>query len=152
MSLNDDELTRTVRELQANLALSGLTKSEVGVDLHVTPDRLDAVLSATQPSDPVDVWQLRDYLEQAVTDVRADSDPVLRAHRAEPQARQQLVPAAPSPAARLQPRPIRIRSNRQLTAPLPCETVVGGSDNPRDRRHGRHSPEPAHRAGSRLAR
>ncbi len=68
MSLNNDELIRTARELQANLVLTGLTKSEVGVDLQLTPDRLAAALSSTEPSDPVDVWQLRDYLEQAVTD------------------------------------------------------------------------------------
>jgi hypothetical protein len=68
MSLNPDQLRRTREELRANLERTGLAEAEVLSDLQWTPERLDAALRSTGSSDPVDVWQLRDYLEMAVRD------------------------------------------------------------------------------------
>ncbi|ROS75390.1 DUF2316 family protein [Cellulomonas sp. PhB143] len=68
MSLTTQELARTRSELRANFELTGLTAAEVAADLGYTPERLDATLGTTGPSDPVDVWELRDYLEQTVRD------------------------------------------------------------------------------------
>lgn len=66
MSLNDAERRRTSDELKSNFALSGLTSTEVAADLQFTPKRLQSTLEAT--GDPVDVWELRDYLEHAAKD------------------------------------------------------------------------------------
>lgn len=68
MSLTDEELRRTGDELQANLMLSGLTNGQVESDLDFTPEQLHGCLAGVDGVDPVDVWQLRDFLEQAVTD------------------------------------------------------------------------------------
>ncbi|GAA2972881.1 DUF2316 family protein [Streptomyces enissocaesilis] len=68
MTLNDAERRQTSDELQTNFALSGLTTAEVAADLHFTPQRLHSALEADPTCDPVDVWQLRDYLIQAVRD------------------------------------------------------------------------------------
>lgn len=68
MSLNTEELARTRSELRANLDLAGLTTAQVATDLDWSADRLNTGLHSTRPSDPVDVWQLRDYLEHAVRD------------------------------------------------------------------------------------
>jgi hypothetical protein len=66
MTLNAAQRDRTSEELRANLALSGLTAGQATADLRFTPQRLRAALDAS--ADPADVWQLRDYLEQAVRD------------------------------------------------------------------------------------
>ncbi|MCM2415947.1 DUF2316 family protein [Streptomyces sp. RKAG290] len=68
MSLNTAERLRTSAELKNNLALSGLTLHEVAEDLRFTPERLQSTLEAGTTADPVDVWQLRDYLDQALRD------------------------------------------------------------------------------------
>lgn len=68
MSLNDTERRRTSDELKGNLELSGLTLSEVAADLDFPLERLRSALDVGDGVDPVDIWQLRDYLEQAVND------------------------------------------------------------------------------------
>ncbi|WP_344499649.1 DUF2316 family protein [Streptomyces enissocaesilis] len=68
MTLNDTERHRTGDELKRNLELSGLTTREVAADMHFTPQRLRSALDVDHACSPVDVWQLRDYLEQAVRD------------------------------------------------------------------------------------
>ena len=68
MSLNTEELARTRCELRANLALTALTTAQVAADLDWPASRLHTALHSTRPSDPVDVWQLRDYLDRAVRD------------------------------------------------------------------------------------
>jgi hypothetical protein len=65
--LTKAEQHRTSEELNGNLALSGLTTEEVAADLRFTAARLRSVLDVDD-ADPVDVWQLRDFLEQAVRD------------------------------------------------------------------------------------
>lgn len=66
MSLNRAEQTITSHELHANLALCGLSAEAVASDLGWSTDRLEHTLAVDGPSDPVDVWELRDYLEQTV--------------------------------------------------------------------------------------
>ncbi|MEU6841658.1 DUF2316 family protein [Streptomyces sp. NPDC046716] len=73
MSLNAEERRRTGEELRGNLALTGLAERQVAADLEWTPGRLANALDVAD-ADPVDVWQLRDYLAQAVRD--AGRDPV----------------------------------------------------------------------------
>ncbi len=68
MSLNDAERSRTRRELQHNLELSGLTHSQAANDLGFSLQRLHDTLTLAVANDPADVWQLRDYLEKAVLD------------------------------------------------------------------------------------
>ncbi|MEU2202314.1 DUF2316 family protein [Isoptericola sp. NPDC019482] len=67
MTLNADEVARTARELRANVDLSGLTRDEVAADLGLATARHATALDARGPSDPVDVWQLRDHLDGAGT-------------------------------------------------------------------------------------
>jgi hypothetical protein len=57
-----------VTNSKPNLALSGLTRLQVATDLRFTPQRLRSTLDVDHANDLVDVWQLRDYLEQAVRD------------------------------------------------------------------------------------
>lgn len=71
MSLNAEERRRTAKELRSNLALTGLTDQQVAADLKWTPARLTNVLDI-EDADPVDVWQLRDYLAQAVRDAKRE--------------------------------------------------------------------------------
>lgn len=68
MSLNQREMAITSSELQANLALCGLSLDEVAADLDLAPDDVSALVALSGTQDPVDVWLLRDYLEQAVVD------------------------------------------------------------------------------------
>lgn len=68
MTLNPTERRRTSEELKRNLAVSGLTRAEAAVDLQFTPERLQSALDVADTADPVDIGQLRDYLEQAVRD------------------------------------------------------------------------------------
>ncbi|MYT69204.1 MULTISPECIES: DUF2316 family protein [unclassified Streptomyces] len=67
MSLNAEERRRTAEELRHNLTLTALTDQQVAADLEWTPARLTTTLDI-ENADPVDVWQLRDYLAQAVRD------------------------------------------------------------------------------------
>ena len=68
MSLNQAELMRTRTELAANFDLTGLSHEQVAADLGYDTARLRAALEPDGSGDPVDVWQLRDYLDQAVRD------------------------------------------------------------------------------------
>lgn len=68
MSLTTEQLTQTRSEIRTNLSLTGLTTDHVATDLDWSPERLLAALHSTGASDPVDTWQLRDYLERAVRD------------------------------------------------------------------------------------
>jgi len=75
MSLDRAELVRTRTELAANLDLTGLTREQVAADLGYDATRLSAALEPDGSGDPVDVWQLRDYLDQAVRDAGATPVP-----------------------------------------------------------------------------
>ncbi|RQP09298.1 MAG: DUF2316 family protein [Microbacteriaceae bacterium] len=66
MSLDAAQLQRVVKEFEHNLALSERTAAEVAVDLSWTPERVQCTMQLASGSDPVDVWQLRDYLHAAV--------------------------------------------------------------------------------------
>ncbi|MEV1019486.1 DUF2316 family protein [Streptomyces sp. NPDC050264] len=68
MTLNPAERHRTSEELLDNLARSGLELHDVAADLGRTRERLRGTLDVDPASDPGDVWQLRDYLRQAVLD------------------------------------------------------------------------------------
>ncbi|WP_326655898.1 DUF2316 family protein [Streptomyces sp. NBC_00385] len=68
MTLNAAERHRTGEEFAQNLALTGLSPHEVAADLAFTPERLRRTLDVAPASYAVDVWQLRDYLQQAVLD------------------------------------------------------------------------------------
>lgn len=67
MSLTEAETSRTAAELRTNFDRSTLTLAEAAADLSVSEAELRARL-AVDGADPAAVWQLRDYLEQAVTD------------------------------------------------------------------------------------
>jgi hypothetical protein len=67
MSLNDAERRRTAAELRQALDRSGLGLDEVAADLSMTRDRVTRVLNVAS-AESVDVWQLRDYLQQAIAD------------------------------------------------------------------------------------
>ncbi|MEV0579341.1 DUF2316 family protein [Streptomyces sp. NPDC050392] len=68
MTLNAAERLRTSEEFARNLALTGLAPHDGAADLAFTPVRLRQTLDVDPASDPVDVWQLRDCLQQAVLD------------------------------------------------------------------------------------
>ncbi|MGW2280185.1 DUF2316 family protein [Streptomyces sp. NPDC001770] len=68
MSLNEAERRRTSEELRSNLALSGLSVEETAADLGVAPEQVRRMLDVTEGVGPAEVWQLRDYLDQAVRD------------------------------------------------------------------------------------
>ncbi|WP_326733729.1 DUF2316 family protein [Streptomyces sp. NBC_01022] len=68
MTLNTVERHRTGEEFAQNVARSGLAPHDVAADLAFTSERLRQTLDVDPASDPVDVWQLRDYLQQAVLD------------------------------------------------------------------------------------
>ncbi len=65
MSLNDAERRHTAAELRQALDRSGLGLDEVAADLSMTRDRVTRVLNVAG-AEPVHVWQLRDYLQQAI--------------------------------------------------------------------------------------
>lgn len=71
MSLNLMQIRRTRAELQENLHRSGLTPDAIRADLGFSADRLDRALRLRRGTTMSDVWLLRDYLEQAVTDAGA---------------------------------------------------------------------------------
>lgn len=66
MSLTGAERARTVQELRANLALSGFDHAQLIAATGFTERRLTTTLALEPGCDPVDVWRLRDVLEQAV--------------------------------------------------------------------------------------
>ncbi|ALF15470.1 DUF2316 family protein [Lactiplantibacillus plantarum] len=65
MSLNAQQMQATRDELQANFALTGLTKAQVADDLAISATKLDHLFDLTQQSlnDP---WILRNYLIEKV--------------------------------------------------------------------------------------
>ncbi len=70
MTLTLTERRRTSDELRRNLALSGLTEQQVADELGYTASRLWSALEVDH-ADAVDIWQLRDQLEQAAADAGA---------------------------------------------------------------------------------
>jgi hypothetical protein len=66
MSLNDEQREGTRRELLRNLELCGLATDALASELGFSPARLKVTLNVEPDSDPVDVWMLRDVLENAV--------------------------------------------------------------------------------------
>ena len=74
MTLNAEQREGTRGELGHNLGLSELTPESIAAELGFTPERLASTLEVSESSDPVDVWMLRDFLEDAVR--RAGGRPV----------------------------------------------------------------------------
>lgn len=66
--LNRQEIAATRDELARNADLTGLTPAQIAADLGFTEKHLEQAMTLDRVSDPADVWQLRDYLEQAVRD------------------------------------------------------------------------------------
>lgn len=66
MGVDDEQRDGTRHELRRNLDLCELTTAAVAVELGFTVERLAAALEVAPDSDPVDVWMLRDFLENAV--------------------------------------------------------------------------------------
>ncbi|QMU69930.1 DUF2316 family protein [Streptacidiphilus sp. P02-A3a] len=66
MSLNPEERRRTSAELRANLRLSGAETDRLAEQLGFTAERLENTLALDGRSAPVDVWLLRDCLEDLV--------------------------------------------------------------------------------------
>lgn len=65
MSLSSQQRAITRTELQTNLELSGLSRTELeqklGLDAHRVSDALQVA-----DAEPADVWLLRDYLERVI--------------------------------------------------------------------------------------
>ncbi|KRN99283.1 DUF2316 family protein [Companilactobacillus kimchiensis] len=61
MTLNPQQITNTINELQENFELSGLTKQQVATDLNISLNKLDTIMNLNQESlnDP---WIVRNYL------------------------------------------------------------------------------------------
>ena len=66
MSLNRRERETTARELDDNLALTGLTRAQVRERTGLPPERFQAALEVNAVMDPADVWLVRDTIEDAV--------------------------------------------------------------------------------------
>ena len=66
MSLNRRERETTARELDNNLALTGLTRAQVRERTGLPPERFQAALEVNAVMDPADVWLVRDTIEDAV--------------------------------------------------------------------------------------
>lgn len=66
MSLNDEQLEGTRRELARNRELSELTVETIAVELQWEMSRLERTLAIDAGSDPADIWMLRDLLERTV--------------------------------------------------------------------------------------
>lgn len=72
MSLNAVSRRRTAHEFEANLAASGITRSELRERTGLDERRFDAAFAVrVGVADPVDVWLVRDALERAVRDAHA---------------------------------------------------------------------------------
>ena len=67
MSLTAAQRAKTAAELQANLELAGLDRQQLAGLTGWTAQRVASTLELNR-ADPVDVWQLRDLLEQSVRD------------------------------------------------------------------------------------
>ncbi|HWV76003.1 MAG TPA: DUF2316 family protein [Isoptericola sp.] len=75
MSLNIIQIRRTRTELKENFHRSGLTPDAIQADLGFSAERLDQALRLRRGTTGPDIWLLRDYLEQAVTDAGAEPVP-----------------------------------------------------------------------------
>lgn len=62
MSLDHAQQERVREELAAQFALAELTEQEAAADLAWTAARLRRTMRLEAGADPVDVWQLRDYI------------------------------------------------------------------------------------------
>ena len=65
MSLDQAQRAATQAELRKNLALSGLTASDVADDLGLQSSRARAALEVAGAR-PEDVWLVRDYLDRVI--------------------------------------------------------------------------------------
>lgn len=65
VSLNKSQRAATHDELQANLALSGLSALSISTDLGLDASRVRAALDVTGAR-PADVWLVRDYLDRLI--------------------------------------------------------------------------------------
>lgn len=75
MSLSAETLRQARIELVAALEQSGLSRAEVAADLGFTEEGLAAAVAVDRGADPVEVWMVRDYLEQAARDRGAEPYP-----------------------------------------------------------------------------
>jgi len=66
MSLNRRERETTARELDNNLALTGLTRAQVRERTGLPPERFQAALEVNAVMDPADVWLVRDTIEDVI--------------------------------------------------------------------------------------
>ena len=65
VSLTDVQRRQTAKEMRANLSLSGLDETQLGRDTGWSSERVASTLEVDGAA-PIDVWRLRDVLEQAV--------------------------------------------------------------------------------------
>lgn len=75
MSLTFAHRQATSSELQANLALSGLTPEIVERELGLTHEQFEEVLHVSMQAKPAEVWLLRDFLELAVREAGREPAP-----------------------------------------------------------------------------
>jgi hypothetical protein len=75
MSLNADERTQTSAELKENAERSRLPARVIQRALGFSEARLDAALHVSPSCDPVDVWVLRDFLDEAVVHTGGQPEP-----------------------------------------------------------------------------
>lgn len=75
MSLTRNQMEATAEEHRAHLDATGLTYADVLADLEWDSRRLAATLGGNDSTDPVDAWELRDYLVAAVRDRGVDVEP-----------------------------------------------------------------------------
>ncbi|WP_312980143.1 DUF2316 family protein [Corynebacterium sp.] len=72
MSLNDQQRRQTASEFAENLTRSGLSPEEVRERAALPLERFSAALEVTPDAHPVDVWWVRDTLEQMVRESGVD--------------------------------------------------------------------------------
>lgn len=65
MSLNNRQIAATRAELAANLALSGLSKTDIAATLRLDGRRVQAAIDVSG-AQPEDVWLVRDYLDRVI--------------------------------------------------------------------------------------
>lgn len=75
MSLNAEERQRTSRELQHTATTAGLTSEQIAHQLGWSAARTESTLAVDSASHPVDVWELRDFLEETATGLGAEGVP-----------------------------------------------------------------------------
>lgn len=63
MSLNEQQIADTRRELAVNVARISLEFDEIARALDISPDRVSAAIGLIEPVDSVDVWAVRDLIE-----------------------------------------------------------------------------------------